>query len=303
MTADFIVARNPQLGSALPFLLHLPLGDGLWLKAKASWPRSARVYCHEAEPPELSSLEIIERVAAAACVKRGQAIDLVLQRAIHKRSQFVFTSFRGRPMIFWQTPKSAAASRPGVRVPSSRPAVPDVFVIDTRERYGYTFSRHGASLQRRALPAGDYAVEINGTIAAAVERKSIEDFATSLVDGSLNFAMAELANLPQAAVVVEGMYSSLLRHEYTRRGFIPDVVARLQVRYRNVPIIFAESRKFGEEWTFRFLRAAHVNAGAIELPIASALPATAAPKQKRVRRRVASSKSALEGVLSTTELE
>lgn len=268
MIPEFIVARNPQLDSALPFLLHLPLEDGLWLKAKDSWPRSARVYCHPAERPDVGRIEVIERVSASACVRRGPAVDLVLSRRVNKRSQFIFTSYRGRPIIFWQTPKSAAASRPGLRVPRSRTVVSEIFIIDSRERYGYTFSRHGVSLLRRVLSAGDYGVEINGSIAVAVERKSIADFATSLVDGSLNFAMAELASLPLAAVVVEGTYSSLLRHQYTRTGFIPDLVARLQVRYPSVPIIFAESRKFGEEWTFRFLRAAHTNATDMQLPIA-----------------------------------
>lgn len=36
-------------------------------------------------------------------------------------------------------------------------------------------------------------------------------------------------------------------------GWLPDVLARLQVRYREIPIMFADSRKFAEEWTYRFL--------------------------------------------------
>jgi hypothetical protein len=34
------------------------------------------------------------------------------------------------------------------------------------------------------------------------------------------------------------------------------MLARLQVRYPEVPIVFADSRKFAEEWTCRFLAAA-----------------------------------------------
>jgi hypothetical protein len=44
--ARFLVARNPQADSRLPYLVRLPLGDGVVLKARAPWPATARVYCH-----------------------------------------------------------------------------------------------------------------------------------------------------------------------------------------------------------------------------------------------------------------
>jgi len=281
MSAEFILARNPDPESRLPYLLHLPIDGGMWLKAKESWPRATRVYCHPSDAPNLTALDVLERVVAIACVRRGPAIDLILARGTNKRSQFVFTSHRGRPMILWQTPKSAAASRPGLRVPFTRAGSAETFCIDTRERYGYTFRAHGASVVKRPLPVGDYAAEVGGRIVAAVERKSLDDFVRSAVDGTLNYAMAELATLPAAAVVIEAMYSTLLRHQYTRAGFIPDLVARLQVRYPSVPIVFAESRKIGEEWTFRFLRAAHANAGATVLPMPAAGSAEPAPRRNR----------------------
>jgi hypothetical protein len=34
------------------------------------------------------------------------------------------------------------------------------------------------------------------------------------------------------------------------------MLARLQVRYPEVQVVFADSRKFAEEWTYRFLAAA-----------------------------------------------
>ena len=42
----FAVARNPDRESKLPYLIHLPIEDGQVLKARETWPRSARVYCH-----------------------------------------------------------------------------------------------------------------------------------------------------------------------------------------------------------------------------------------------------------------
>jgi hypothetical protein len=38
-------------------------------------------------------------------------------------------------------------------------------------------------------------------------------------------------------------------------GFVLDLLARVQVRYPDVPIVFAGSRKLGEEYAFRFLGA------------------------------------------------
>jgi hypothetical protein len=40
----FLVARNPQEDSRLPYLVWLPLDGGLVLKARAPWPVTARVY-------------------------------------------------------------------------------------------------------------------------------------------------------------------------------------------------------------------------------------------------------------------
>jgi len=60
--ALFEVAANPDPDWTLPFLIRLPLPTGeLVLKARDSWPRTAKVYCHRAEhwPQEP---EIVEQV-------------------------------------------------------------------------------------------------------------------------------------------------------------------------------------------------------------------------------------------------
>jgi ERCC4 domain len=261
----FLVARNPERNSALPYLLHLPLPSGsLWLKAKESWPRAARVYCHPLDEAPGPGVEVLQRVDVTICTRRGPAIDLVLARGINKRSQFVYTFSRGRSVIFWQTAKTAQAARPGLRVPTSYGQIGTLF-IDSRERYGYTFTAHESKTVRQALPVGDYGAMLDGHLVCVVERKTIEDFATSLVDGSLSFAMAELAALPAAAVAIEGTYSALLRYAYTHVGFIPELIARLLIRYPNVSINFLESRKVAEEWTYRYLTAAYANADALPL--------------------------------------
>jgi hypothetical protein len=255
--AEFVVARNPEAESSLPFLLRLPIDGGLVLKAREPWPATSRVYCHPAEGWPAAP-EIVESVPVRVCRRRGAAIDLVLDRSRNNRAQFVFTEVKARPAIFWQTARAVRAARPGVRVPSRKAAGLDAWRIevDTRERYPYRFAKHAAvTTVRVALPVGDYAVRTGEGLIAAVERKTMADLAKSLVDGSIAFQMAELATLPVAAVVVEGRYSDLFKVQRVQPGWLPEVLARLQVRYRDVPLVFAETRPLAEEWTYRFLAA------------------------------------------------
>lgn len=259
MHRRFLVARNPDPESTLPYLILVPLGAGLALKARDSWPRTSRVYCHRLEAwPE--DPEIIEDVPVLECQRRGVAVDLVLDRKREFRSQFVFTRIAGgREGIFWQTRKVASTARPGARIPGRR--ISDLpggltIVIDTRERYPYRFSKQHAETERLALTAGDYAVrDAGGTIVAAVERKTIGDLAGSLNDGSLAFELAKLSSLPRSALVVEDRYAALLKHAHAPTGYLPDLLARVQVRYPETPIVFLETRSLAEEWTYRWLGA------------------------------------------------
>ncbi len=257
----FVVARNPDGESTLPYLIRLPVGrETLVLKAGDTWPRTAKVYCHRAEPEAWpDEPEVVEEVAIRSCVRRGPAVDLVLARSRENRSQLVFTTLKtGREAIFWQTSRTTRLARPGLRIPTRRaagfPVVP--ILIDTRERYPYKFAQQKVSLERRALPAGDYAVEVDGAVIAAVERKSVPDLAKVLVDGSLAYLLADLSALWRAAVVVEDRYKAIFELEHVQPGFVPELLARLQVRYPSVPIVFCDSRSLAEQWTFRFLGAA-----------------------------------------------
>ncbi len=264
-SVDFLVARNPDADSSLPYLLHVPIGGGLALKAREAWPRASRVYCHPLESDWPRDAEIVERAAVRHCRRRGAAIDLVLDRRSNHRSQFIFTRHRGRELVFWQTAKAARSARPGSRVPKRRAAGVETLriAVDTRERYPYKFAaRDEVEPLRQALSAGDYAVlDCDGRALAAVERKTLENLAASLNDGSLALQLTELCELPRAALVVEGSYSRLLRSEHAPPGWLADLVARLQVRYPNVAIAFCESRKLAEEWTYRYLAAAAAEAG------------------------------------------
>ena len=114
---------------------------------------------------------------------------------------------------------------------------------------------------RATVPAGDYAVHApDGSLLAAVERKSLENLAATLSDGTLAFQLQRLAELPLAAVVVEATYTALYKLEHVNGSWLADQLARLEVRYPEVHFVFADARSFAEEWTYRFLTTALADA-------------------------------------------
>ena len=254
---EFVVARNPEDGSTLPFLIRLPLPDGaVVLKARDVWPRTAKIYCHEAlgwpEDPD-----VVDRAPVRLCQRRGAAVDLVLDRSRENRSQFVFTKARGRDVIFWQSARTSRQARPNVSLPTARAAGQLLeILVDSHERYPWTFTHQQASTRRRALPAGDYAVELDGRIVAAVERKSLADLASTMTGGKLRYLLAELSSLPRAAVVVEDRYSAVFKLAHVRPATVADGLGEAAARFPAVPIVFAETRPLAQEWTYRFLGAA-----------------------------------------------
>jgi hypothetical protein len=286
--SELLIARNPEPGSSLPFLLRVPVpGGDLLLKARDTWPRTSKVYCHRLDAWPTDA-EVVERLPVRSCVKRGPAIDLVVDRSRENRSQLVLAHAHGREVIFWQSPRTSKQARPAVTLPSRRASghVLEI-VVDSRERYAYSFGHQQASLVRRALPVGDYAVTLNGEVVAAVERKSLADLASSLLSGKLTYAMAELAALPRAAVVVEDRYSALFKLEHVTPGRVAEGLAEAQVRFPAVPVFFAETRALAQEWTYRFLgaalselanRSASFGEGGVESPSGSPSGVPATPR-------------------------
>ncbi len=253
-----MVARNPDTDSSLPFLVSIPLGSSpVTLKVRDVWPRTTKLYCHRADgwPAEP---EVIERIPVRSCVRRGAAIDLVLERGRENRSQFVFTKARGREVIFWQSARTAKQARPNVSLPTAQArGGPIEIIVDAHERYAWNFGHQQATTVRQALPAGDYAVaDENAAVIAVVERKSLADLVATVTNGKLRFAMAALAALPRAVVVVEDRYSAIFKLTRVRPRVVADGIAELQVRYPAVPIVFCESRQLAQEWAYRYLGAA-----------------------------------------------
>lgn len=259
MPDDFVIARNPDAESSLPYVLRIPYGEsGILLKARETWPRTSKVYCHRTDdwPPDA---DIVERVPVVDCTRRGAAIDLVLDRGRENRSQFVMSFARGgRQAVFWQTARTTKQARPRVRTPTARAAGIEMLevVVDAQERYAWSFADQQVTTRRMRLPAGDYGLLHEGRLVAAVERKGLNDLVSSLTTGRLRSQLAALAAVDHGAVVVEDRYSEAFRHEVVRASVVADGLAECQVAYPNVPIVFCETRKLAQEWTYRFLAAA-----------------------------------------------
>jgi hypothetical protein len=257
---QLLIARNPDPDSKLPYLLRLPLAGGMVFRTSGTWPRTKALYCYPVSADEWPhDPEIVEQADLRSCVRRGAAIDVILDRGRENRSQIVFTTARGREACFWQSPRTRKQARPNVATPTARAAgIHELeIVVDSHEQYAYRFATQQVTLTKRALPCGDYGTTLDGRLIASVERKSLVDLVASLIGGKLRYALAELAALPRAAVVVEDRYSQVFKLERVRPAMIADGLAELQVRWPNVPIVFCETRQLAEEWTYRYLAAAH----------------------------------------------
>lgn len=294
---ELLVALNPDPDSRLGYLLRLPLNGGMVFRTAGTWPRAKALYCYPVDLDDWPAQpEIIERAPIRSCVRRGAAIDLILDRGRENRSQLVFTTARGRDAVFWQSPRTRKQARPNVSTPTARAVgIAELeILVDTREQYAYRFAMQQVTTVKRALPCGDYGITLDARLVAVVERKSLADLVSSLINGKLRYALGDLAALPRAGVVVEDRYSQVFKLEWVRPAVVADGLAELQVRWPNVPIVFAESRQLAEEWTYRYLAAAHAWAETeaavvtrlsipVQTPETTTAPDTESPSAAEVR--------------------
>ena len=273
---ELLIAVNPDPDSRLPYLMRLPLGDGMVFRTSGTWPRTKALYCYPASPEEWpAEPEIVERVALRSCVRRGAAIDLILDRSRENRSQ-IGLHHRPRPGRGVLAVARGPASRPArtcARPPPARPGSRTWRSLPTAMSSTPTGSAGSRStVLRRALPCGDYGGSFDGRLVASVERKSLADLVASLTSGKLRYALAEMAALPRAAVVVEDRYSAIFKLDRVRPALVADGLAEVQIRWPNVPIVFCETRQLAEEWTYRFLAAARAWAETEEAALDAACP-------------------------------
>lgn len=255
MPEDLLIAHNPEEYSKLPYLVRIPIGDGIIVKTRETWPRTNKVYCHRAVEWPLDA-QIVERLPVQSISKRGAAIDLVLQRRREARSQFVITQARGREMIFWQSARTTKQARPNVSLPTARAHGQSLQItVDSGEKYPYKFTHQQADVHRQRLPVGDYGIYQDDRLVAVVERKSIADLTGTLLGGRMSYLLSDLTALPRAAVVVEEGYAKLFRQQQGRGSTAAEAVAEAQARFPSIPIVFCETRALAQEWIYRWLGA------------------------------------------------
>ena len=74
--------------------MRLPLGPhGAVLKARDTWPRTAKVSCHPSQDWD-DSVEVVERVSVRSCVRRGAAIEVLVDS--HERYPWKFSAQQAR---------------------------------------------------------------------------------------------------------------------------------------------------------------------------------------------------------------
>ena len=153
---------------------------------------------------------------------------------------------------------------PGTRTTSPSSEGNVVIVVDTREQEPYAFDPACVTVERRALPVADYSLAgYESTV--AVERKSLEDYVSSVVNARARFGreLRTLAEYDLGCIVVEATLEDILEHRY-RSGTHPSAVfgATLSIIVdHGVPVFFCGDRqlacRFVEGLLWRYQRKVH----------------------------------------------
>jgi hypothetical protein len=300
----WVVQQRQQAGAAIgmPYLITLASQDGRALRflSKHVWPPvGGNVFvkrCSETHVTE--SLEEIESCRAVDVkVERGEkatTVSVVLDRARRKRCSFLLVTKDGQEVAYFRTESGIKAHRSkGYLQPTSTSLI-DELVVDSRERYAWSFA---AERQRReALPAGDYALRVNGRIEAVIERKTLTNLLANLSAlESYHVHLQELATYPISALVVEANYADLGNPKKVNPMSATRclrAVAAISARHPNLQVIFAGNRKQANIWAAHLFAAASARVrgqdqqGAQQdLPIATGPSRDVAPTGKAGRGR------------------
>jgi len=133
-------------------------------------------------------------------------------------------------------------------------------IVDTREGQPYRFDPDRTEVEHRALETGDYSLS-GWEGAVAVERKTLEDFTTSLIQRRERFLreVGRLSGMPYPCIVVEADLADILGRHY-RSGAHPHAIlgatVSLLVDY-GVPVCFCSDRQSAVMFTERYLRRVH----------------------------------------------
>lgn len=263
-TINWLVEMNPQ-NTRFPYRLTLEGPDGpiLCVRSKHAWPGAgAQIFCIRDNAAQDANT-FVERVPVIEWSRLGARLVFALDRPTRKRAEFLFLvkSYKQREgtyeQILFRTQAGIESHRSRGKL-DLHGAVDLNIVIDSAERYPWSFGPE-ATVRRRKLPAGDYALLVDEKIVATVERKALPNLLSDLFSPkTLHLKLAELSAYKHAAVVVEGQYGDLVNPAKIGKcspKHLLRCVAELSASHPKVPIIWAGHRKGATVWTAQFFTA------------------------------------------------
>jgi len=216
--------------------------------------RASRIYCHPFEDDWPADAEVVEAVRSPRAV--GEVRDRPGPgRPRLSRSQFVFTETRGRPAIFWQTRKTAQAANPGARIRApgrSRAAWPSrsTRASGTRTVRGQDVVTERLALSPATTPSWPRATRSRAS-SARPWRTWRRRCRTARSRSSCSARRAPRRGGGRGGTLLGAVQARARLGRLARRHACSAAGA-----HPEVPVIFADSRRFAEEWTYRFLAAA-----------------------------------------------
>lgn len=236
------------------------------VRAKAPWPGAGtQVFClRERDVDPAEPLEDLERIPVAHLVRLGRKLSITLDRARHKRCEFLIVEKPRKDgagvyeQVFFRTETAVRAHKSSKYAELSPRGQDDIeIVVDSAERYPWNFP--GATVRRRRLPVGDYALIHDERPLAIVERKTLENLLGDFAElKGLHQQLAELAAWPHAALVIEAQYADFGNPDKIGRwtaAHLLRVLGELPALFPNVQCVFAGNRKLANVWAQRWFAA------------------------------------------------
>jgi hypothetical protein len=210
----------------------------------------------------------VERVPIVALQRYGRRLSVVLDRPRQKRCDFqiVEKTYKnpapGSPatyeQIFWFTQTAMRQRRPrGARLHTASPGLEARVRIASDERYPWHLGPFES--EPGPLPAGDYALMLEGAILAVVERKTFDGILAEFGRMDvLRQRLLELSSYEHNALVIEAPFEDFLNpvkvHHWSA-AFCARAIAELYARYPRLRVVFCTNRKIAEAWTRNYFAA------------------------------------------------
>jgi hypothetical protein len=238
----------------------------LAVRTQSRWPGPGQqIFClRERALDPAEPLEPVERVAVAQLRRVGRKLTVVLDRPTRKRCELLVVEKPRRDgsgtyeQVFFRTESGIRAHRSRTRLELGPPPQQLAIAVDSGERYPWRFPE--ASVERRRLAVGDYALLDGQREIAVVERKSYDNVLGEVgALQALHQQLADLAGHAPAALVIEADYRDFLDPARLRGRWpaphLARVLAEIAALHPGLPVIYAGNRKLANLWTARFFAA------------------------------------------------